>query len=116
MQARLSESEAENDTLRSLNDSMLANQNAWRDKLCELQRQKDEAEVAARVQVTDLEQQVTDLMFFLDTQKKVEGSDLKDELQEGTVMMAGGAGEGQHAGAASSASSSKRGSKKKGKR
>ena len=113
-QARCDAAEKDNDTLRSLNDSMLANQNAWRDKLRELQQQKDAAEAAAAVRVADMEQQVTDLMFYLDTQKKVEGSELKDELQQGTVLVAGGSGAAE--GGAAAPPVPKRAGKKKGKR
>ena len=51
-----------------------------------------QSETALKAQVADLQAQVHDLMFYLDTQKKVEDTDPKHkhELREGIVLVADG--------------------------
>ena len=93
---KLSELEKENALLRDLNKSLVANQVEWRDKVKALEAAKAKSDAALEAQVADLQAQVHDLMFYLDTQKKVEDSDPKhkEELREGVVLVADGAGSG----------------------
>jgi BRCA1-associated protein len=64
--------EEERDFLRSLNDTLLANQRAFEEKTRALER---DAEASARekdARIRNLEEQVRDLMVFLDAQSKVQ--------------------------------------------
>ena len=66
-----------------------------------------EAQLAEKnAQVTDLQEQLRDVMFYLETQQRVDASEHKEEIQGGTVIMEAG----------SPAPSSKRGSPGKKKR
>lgn len=42
---------------------------------------------AKQAEVADLKDQVQDLMFYLDAQKKVEDSELRDEIASGRIMI-----------------------------
>ena len=85
--------EEERDFLRSLNDTLLANQRAFEEKTRALER---DAEASARekdARIRDLEEQVRDLMVFLDAQSKVQESVGGDggTIEGGSVV---GVGEG----------------------
>ena len=61
---------------KALCEALLSNQ----EKLREVEAEKER-------RIADLEEQVKDLMFYMDTQSKVEASGLKDEIQEGQIVI-----------------------------
>ena len=61
---------------KALCEALLSNQ----EKLREVEAEKER-------RIADLEEQVKDLMFYMDTQSKVEASGLKDEIQEGLIVI-----------------------------
>lgn len=52
------------------------NQSSWQTKFSALEKKCSEKEV----EVTELKEQVRDLMFYLEAQNKIANSELKDEL------------------------------------
>ncbi|KAJ3106820.1 hypothetical protein HDU97_005532 [Phlyctochytrium planicorne] len=76
LQARLMEE-------REMNEALRRNQDTWKAEL----KAKDQLLEEKDRTVEELKEQVRDLMFYLETQQKVEQSALKDELQEGTVVI-----------------------------
>ena len=73
---------------KQLNKSLRDNQDDWQTKL---KRTEIELSVTKQVkdkEITDLKEQVRDLMFFLESRDKVEESQLKDEIQEGNIIVA----------------------------
>ncbi|KAI8832418.1 BRCA1-associated protein 2-domain-containing protein [Chytriomyces cf. hyalinus JEL632] len=68
---------------REINDGLRENQDALK-----LQLARREAEILEKgKQVEELNEQVRDLMFYLEAQQKVDASPLKNELQNGTVVL-----------------------------
>jgi BRCA1-associated protein len=80
---RLAMLEREYEEEREINDALRKNQDNWKAQLDA--REKDLLE--KNKLVDDLNEQVRDLMFFLETQKTVDQSPLKEELQNGTVVL-----------------------------
>eukprot|EP00013_Stygamoeba_regulata_P004870 CAMPEP_0177633234 /NCGR_PEP_ID=MMETSP0447-20121125/2728_1 /TAXON_ID=0 /ORGANISM="Stygamoeba regulata, Strain BSH-02190019" /LENGTH=219 /DNA_ID=CAMNT_0019134879 /DNA_START=1 /DNA_END=660 /DNA_ORIENTATION=+ len=83
--AQVQRLEAENSFLKEINGSLTTNQDAWKAKL-------KEKEESCSAQVAELEDQVKDLMFFIEAGKKLEqmttdGSASQSELEDGEVLM-----------------------------
>jgi BRCA1-associated protein len=74
MQERLQVLERQYEEEKEMNLGLMTNQESIRTKL-----QEKEAEIL------ELQDQVRDMMIYLDTQQKIESSSLKDELANGTV-------------------------------
>ncbi|KAF9924646.1 hypothetical protein FBU30_005415 [Linnemannia zychae] len=74
MQERLQTLERQYEEEKEMNIGLMANQESIRTKL-----QEKEAEIL------ELQDQVRDMMIYLDTQQKIEASSIKDELVNGTV-------------------------------
>jgi hypothetical protein len=66
---------------RTLNKSLLTDQQKWRDSVKAAEESKAKHEKECQTKVADMEAQVRDLMFHFDTQQKVEESSHKAELQ-----------------------------------
>ncbi|KAF9284321.1 hypothetical protein BGZ68_004786 [Mortierella alpina] len=81
LQERLQLMERQYEEEKEMNVGLRSNQDSFKEKL-----QLKEAEIM------DLQEQVRDMMIYLDTQQRVEASPIKDELVNGTVgvMMAPG--------------------------
>lgn len=73
--------------VRELNTSLLKNQNSWKTQVENAKEAVRLAKEETQAKVLDLEGQVRDLMFYLDTQKKIEASPHKQELQDGRVQV-----------------------------
>ncbi|KAF9905056.1 hypothetical protein EC991_002065 [Linnemannia zychae] len=74
MQERLQVLERQYEEEKEMNVGLMTNQESIRTKL-----QEKEAEIV------ELQEQVRDMMIYLDTQQKIEASSIKDELVNGTV-------------------------------
>ena len=48
---------------------------------------KDEELTQKSALIEDLNEQIRDLMFFIDTQNKIDQSSMKEELQSGTLVL-----------------------------
>ncbi|KAF9111061.1 hypothetical protein BGX27_005460 [Mortierella sp. AM989] len=74
MQERLQQMERQYEEEKEMNVGLRTNQDSFRVRL-----QEKEAEIQ------ELQEQVRDMMIYLDTQQKVEASPMKDELVNGTI-------------------------------
>ncbi|KAF8979105.1 hypothetical protein BGZ46_005816 [Entomortierella lignicola] len=74
MQERLLQMERQYEEEKEMNVGLMTNQDSFKVRL-----QEKEAEIQ------ELQEQVRDMMIYLDTQQKVEASPLKDELVGGTI-------------------------------
>ena len=72
-----------------MNKCLSANQKLWRDRVEALEGKIDATIQQKEREMKDLQEQVRDLMFYLETQKKVEASPegTQRELQEGHVVL-----------------------------
>ncbi|EFA05346.2 BRCA1-associated protein [Tribolium castaneum] len=78
-----------NATLNDLNEekqlgkALRNNQQQWQTKLGELQAEKD----TMAKEITELREQVRDLMFFIDAKQVIEKSDDRDDIAGGTITV-----------------------------
>lgn len=72
-----------------MNKCLSSNQKLWRDRVESLEEKIDVTIQQKEKEMKELQEQVRDLMFYLETQKKVEASpeDTRQELQKGQVVM-----------------------------
>ena len=74
---------------KQLNKSPRQNQDEWQTRL---KRAEIEINVIKEVkdkEITELKEQVRDLMFYLEAQSKVKESSMKDEIEGGSIVVAG---------------------------
>ena len=93
--ARLADVEKEREFLKSLNDTLLSNQRAFRDELDAARAGSSSSAAAKDAKIADLEEQVRDLMVFLDAQSKVEAATAEGDVIEGGTVV--GVGDGADA-------------------
>ncbi|XP_052864720.1 BRCA1-associated protein isoform X2 [Anopheles cruzii] len=65
--------------------TLQSNQTSWQTKFSELEKKCTEKEQ----EIVDLKEQVRDLMFYMEAQNTIAGSELKHELVDGTVILPG---------------------------
>ena len=72
-----------------MNECLSTNQKLWRDRVEALESKIDVTIQQKESEMRELQEQVRDLMFYLETQKKVEASpeDTRQELQKGHVVV-----------------------------
>ena len=79
--------EEENGFLKELNDSLTANQAGWEKKVNVAERKISIMQSAYDEKIAHLEAEVKDLMFYLDTQRSVENSADKEQIQNGFLLV-----------------------------
>lgn len=72
-----------------MNKCLSTNQKMWRDRVEALEGKIDVTIQQKEKEMKELQEQVRDLMFYLETQKKVEASpeDTRQELQQGHIVV-----------------------------
>ncbi|KAF0691051.1 Aste57867_17663 [Aphanomyces stellatus] len=73
--------------VRELNKSLIENQQQWKERVVVAEEKVAKMETDTQRRVDDLEAQIRDLMFYLDTQSRVENSAHKREIQGGQVLI-----------------------------
>ncbi|KAI9907347.1 hypothetical protein PsorP6_004528 [Peronosclerospora sorghi] len=71
--------------VRELNKSLIENQKQWKERVHALEVRNARVEQETALRVGELEGQVRDLMFYLDTQNKVEQSVHREDIMGGTI-------------------------------
>jgi hypothetical protein len=84
--------------LRDVNDTLSRNQQGWEDKCKAAEAATRTIAQDAERRVVELEEQVKDLMFFLDTQRKFEDApaSMKRDLDSGHVLITTESSDGGH--------------------
>lgn len=72
---------------KELRKALELNQASWQDKYKTLQNEMTEYQKTKQTEVTNLKEQVQDLMFYLDAQNKVESSELREEIATGRIVI-----------------------------
>ncbi|CAK9830807.1 BRCA1-associated protein [Anthophora retusa] len=72
---------------KELRKALELNQASWQDKYKALQDKMTEYQRTKQEEVTNLKEQVQDLMFYLEAQKKVENSELREEIASGRIVI-----------------------------
>lgn len=88
-QTRLTKLSAELKEEKEMNKCLSTNQKLWRDRVESLEEKIDVTIQQKEKEMKELQEQVRDLMFYLETQKKVEASpeETRQELQRGHVTV-----------------------------
>ena len=88
--AAMAAMQEEREFLVSLNETLLANQKSYKFKMKEVEDATEGKLRERDAKVRELEEQVRDLMIFLDAQSKIEAATAEGEEMEGGSVMAGG--------------------------
>lgn len=72
---------------KELRKALQLNQTSWQTKHKQLQDELTECKVTKDDEITDLREQVRDLMFFLEAQKQIDNSVDKDEIASGQIII-----------------------------
>ncbi|XP_068974114.1 BRCA1-associated protein isoform X2 [Bombus flavifrons] len=72
---------------KELRKALELNQASWQDKYKMLQNEMTEYQKTKQTEITNLKEQVQDLMFYLDAQNKVENSELREEIASGRIVI-----------------------------
>ncbi|KAG9414929.1 hypothetical protein AC1031_008344 [Aphanomyces cochlioides] len=73
--------------VRELNKSLIDNQQQWKERVFAAEEKTAKMEADTQKRVDELESQIRDLMFYLDTQSRVENSAHKRDIQGGQVLI-----------------------------
>ena len=73
---------------KQLNKSLRENQEGWQTKLKKTEVELNVTKELKEREISDLKDQVRDLMFFLEGRDKVQESPMKSELEEGSIIVA----------------------------
>ena len=72
---------------RQLSKAMRNNQQQWQNKFSELEKSFTELKLSKEKEMHDLEEQVRDLMFFIDAQQLIQKSEHREDIVSGTVTV-----------------------------
>ncbi|KAF5466813.1 hypothetical protein F2P56_016708 [Juglans regia] len=86
MQAKLDRCVKEKEILDDLNESLLKNQEIWKAKILEIEERGKKALKLKDDKIRDSEEQLRDLMVFLEAGKTMEELSLSSEIKDGTVL------------------------------
>eukprot|EP00731_Ephydatia_muelleri_P023679 Em0015g1262a len=89
LQEKLTKLSLELNEEKELNRCLLDNQKSWKDRVTGLESRLEDVVKQKDTEIQDLKDQVRDLMFYLETQKKIEDSPdgARQEIQEGQLIV-----------------------------
>ncbi|KAF3450932.1 hypothetical protein FNV43_RR07021 [Rhamnella rubrinervis] len=86
LQAKLDRCVKEKKFLDDLNENLLENRQIWEKKIIEIEEREKKALKLKDDKVKDLEEQLRDLMVYLEPGKTMEQLSISDEIKDGTVL------------------------------
>ncbi|XP_057834952.2 BRAP2 RING ZnF UBP domain-containing protein 2 isoform X2 [Cryptomeria japonica] len=86
LQAKLEKCTKENEFLSEVNKNLIANQELWKKKVAELEKRDEMATKVRDEKIADLEEQVRDLMVYIEGKKTLENCSNSDEIKDGTIL------------------------------
>ncbi|XP_071944544.1 BRCA1-associated protein-like [Antedon mediterranea] len=94
---------------KEMNSCLRSNQNVWQDKVKSLEQTSKVDKEKYQKEIVDLQEQLRDVMFFLEAQDKIKQSpaNIRQEIQDGQISV------GSASGTSESRTTSKRGKKKR---
>ncbi|XP_008548344.1 BRCA1-associated protein [Microplitis demolitor] len=84
---KLSQAQAELTEEKALRHALEQNQFSWQSKHKQLQDELTEYKGAKESEIKDMKEQIRDLMFFFEAQKKIESSTDRDNIAGGTIII-----------------------------
>ncbi|XP_015603552.1 BRCA1-associated protein isoform X2 [Cephus cinctus] len=85
--SKLAQAQAELSEEKELRQALQLNQTSWQTKHKQLQDELCNYKDAKEVELTDLREQIRDLMFFLEAQRLIENSADRDEIAAGRIVL-----------------------------
>lgn len=107
LNARVAKLTSELSEERGLNECLRRNQDDWSRKLKEMEERQKREGAKKDGEISELQEQLRDVMFFLQAQEKIAASPMKSELENGEVTV------GEAAAASTTTSEAKKGGRKK---
>ncbi|XP_033218355.1 BRCA1-associated protein [Belonocnema kinseyi] len=84
---KLSQSQSELSEEKALRKSLQLNQTSWQTKHKQLQDELAQYKTGKESELTDLKEQLRDVMFFLEAQKQIENSADREEIAAGRILI-----------------------------
>ncbi len=75
---------------KQLNESLRKNQSEWQAKMTKMEKEMNSSSEEKDKQISDLQEQMRDLMFYLEAQNQIAQSPIADEIKDGQVSVAEG--------------------------
>ncbi|XP_066594067.1 BRCA1-associated protein [Prorops nasuta] len=85
--SKLNQAQSDLSEEKQLREALQLNQTSWQVKHKRLQDEMTELKVSKEAEITDLREQVRDLMFFLEAQKQIENSKDREEIATGHIVI-----------------------------
>ncbi|PON34697.1 BRCA1-associated [Trema orientale] len=86
MQTKLDRCLKEKNILDDLNENLLKNQEIWKEKITQIEDREKKALKLKDDKIRDLEEQLRDLMVYLEAGKTMEQLSMSDEIKDGTLL------------------------------
>lgn len=87
LSARLNQATASLTEERQINSVMRENQVQWQNKCKSLEEKFQHFKSEKEKEIIELKEQLRDVMFYLEANKQVESSELKDEIAQGQIVL-----------------------------
>lgn len=87
LQTKLSKATRQLDEEKHMNKSLCQNQTEWQAKVEKSQNKMEYTQIEKDKEIKELQEQVRDLMFYMEAQQKIAGSPLCQEIQDGDIVI-----------------------------
>ena len=87
IQAKLNKTTRQLEEEKQMNKSLCQNQSEWQTKVEKTQKKMAETQIQKDKEIKELQEQVRDLMFYMEAQQKIAGSPLCQEIQDGDLVI-----------------------------
>merc|ERR1712062_261995 len=87
LQAKLNKTTRQLEEEKHMNKSLCQNQSEWQTKVAKSQKEMEAAQSIKDKEIKELQEQVRDLMFYMEAQQKIAGSPLCQEIQDGDLVI-----------------------------
>merc|ERR1719189_1135439 len=88
LQTKLNKSTRQLEEEKHMNKSLCQNQAEWQAKVEKSQKKMEDTQIQKDKEIKELQEQVRDLMFYMEAQQKIAGSPLCQEIQDGDLVIA----------------------------
>ncbi|KAG8268242.1 BRCA1-associated protein [Homalodisca vitripennis] len=85
--ARLTQTQNELTEERQMSKALQDNQSAWQKKYTELEEKFSNYKIEKDKEISELKEQLRDIMFYFEAEKQIKASDHKDEIAEGHIVV-----------------------------
>lgn len=72
---------------RQMNKALQSNQASWQSKYTQLETNYRKFQIEKEGEITELKDEIRDLMFYMEAQNTISNSDLKDEIATSSISV-----------------------------